>query len=204
MTTVNPLHEVERLRIEIGRVQQEIEWVEKSPLPRADWKTRVAVWVDRQAETASSHMASLRGLRRPEKPGSDISDCMRIAARVMIPGGSQPDVRPVELSLASFMAWLYGEDLIARLHAMIDADEYVSGPPLAERPARLQALRGELRDLEASEESVITAAEAEHVFIARRADADPVVVLGYDQHGEMSTDGIRRVGFDVSIASGAA
>ena len=204
MAQKNPIIEVDRLREEIARVREEIVWIDKSPLPKDDWKARVESWVRAQAASDTRHANALRHLRSPGRPDGERGDCGRLATRVHIPAGQAAGVQPVELSIAPFMAWLYGDDLVRRLHALIDAEDYVPGPPLAERAIRRQALLKELHALECEEEAAIVAAEGEQVLIARRADADPAVVLAYDPHGVMMADGLRGSVSGPRVVSGAA
>lgn len=182
----NPISQVERLRQDIERVREEIEWVEKAPLPKDDWKRKVSQWIQASAGDASIQSTALRGLRSGKPDGGFVSENLLAAkSRTRAVSGDAPLVLPVDVRMAPMLCWLLGDEMERRLHAMIDADEYVPGLPLAERPARLMELREELRGLEAEEEAVITAAEDEHVFIGRRADADPAVVLGYVADGDM-------------------
>ena len=204
MTQKNPIIEVDRLREEIARVRDEIAWIDKSPLPKDDWKARVASWVRAQAASDTRHANALRHLRSPGRPDSERGDCGRLVTSVLIPAKQVPDIQPVELSIAPFMAWLYGDDLVRRLHALIDVEDYVPGPPLAERATRRQELLKELHALECEEEAVIVAAEGEQVLIARRADADPAVVPAYDPHGAMIADGLRGCVSGPRVVAGSA
>ena len=60
-------------------------------------------------------------------------------------------------------------------------NEHAPRLPSAERPARLEQIQRDIRELELEEEAVIRAAEDDGIEILRRADADPLVVLGLDE-----------------------
>ncbi|HAX19133.1 MAG TPA: hypothetical protein DCY64_02475 [Hydrogenophaga sp.] len=186
MSTNNPIAQVDALRTDIDRVREELQWVNDSPLPKDDWKASVTRWFEGMSAAGGNQTTALRDLRKP-KPSSGggfVKDTFLAANSTVHQKGAAPDVLPVNVRLAPMLCWLLGDQLEQRLHAMIDADEYVPGPTLADRPKLQKALLGELRELETREEAIITAAEGESVFIGRRADADPAVVLGYDPEGD--------------------
>jgi hypothetical protein len=80
---------------------------------------------------------------------------------------------------------VFGEDLVKRLGKQIDGLDYVAGPAAKDRPALLAALHEAKRDMEEREENLIVHAEACGMFLARRPDADPEIVLGYSPTGQI-------------------
>lgn len=185
MSTNNPIAQVDVLRKDIDRVNEELQWVNASPLPKDDWKASVTRWVEGMAAEGDRQTTALRSLRLPKPPREFINDKFLAVNSRVHQSGSGPDVLPVNVGLGPVLCWLLGDQLEQRLHAMIDADDYVPGPALADRPLQQKELLRELRELETREEAIITAAEGESVFIGRRADADPAVVLGYDPEGDL-------------------
>lgn len=180
------LTQVENLRRDIDRVREEIEWTANAPKTKDDWKLSVSAWVRAQVADASTQAVALRGLRRTKPDSGFVAENLLVGkSRVVHRVSADAQVLPVDMRLAPVLCWLLGDELEQRLYAMIDADEYVPGLPMAERPARLVELREELRDLETREEAVITAAEDSGLFIGRRVEADPAVVLGYQADGEL-------------------
>lgn len=89
----------------------------------------------------------------------------------------------VSINLTELMLGLFGDELLAKVLKQIDELDYTAGPASEDRPAMLKKLKGTLRDLGMREESLICEAEERGIFIPRRADADPAVVLGYTADG---------------------
>ena len=82
--------------------------------------------------------------------------------------------------VAALLAWLFPEELTARLHEEVDnLDEPENPLTRAEKEKRMDELRGRLNELECAEESLVDEAGREqNLEIARRADASPACVLG--------------------------
>ncbi|MBD5805342.1 hypothetical protein AZOA_47950 [Azoarcus sp. Aa7] len=172
--------DVEKIRAEIARVRDELEWLESARIPRDELKARATERIRAAAERFDGDLA----LHQMAYPQGSRAELLTVA----VPA-SQGTVKNVEL--APLLSWLMGVDtLIGLVHGRIDAMDYRPGPPLAERPARLAELRTELRALEEREEATIVRAEADGVLIPRRIDADPEAVLGYKPNGEMA-EGIK-------------
>lgn len=204
MSDFNPIKRVDDLREEIDRVWAEIRWVNESPMPKADWKLAVSRWIKQEAEGGSAQHSAFRALRSAKKRDPQfVSETLLVSkGRLTLLPSDHPKVESLNLPLAPSLCWLMGDELERRMHAMIDADEYVPGPPMAGRKELSETLRETLLELELQEEAVIAAAEDEHVFIGRRLDADPIVVLEYDPDGKMDLPSLRgRIGGSPSVVS---
>jgi hypothetical protein len=178
--SAKPHTEVEKIRGEIERTRDELEWLESSRVPRDELKARAAERI-RAAAAEFDGDLKLHQLAAPQG--------LRSALLTLTVPGNQVTVN--EIDLAPVVGWLLGTDkLIDLVHARVDALDYRPGPPMGERPARLAELRTELRTLEEREEAMIVSAEAAGVPIPRRADADPAVVLCYNPDGDMA-EGIK-------------
>lgn len=180
----NIQQEVEKLRAEIERTHDEIAWLNDAPITPAELKSRAT----EGCQAMAARFEAQRHLGVLANPGGgprDVADMFTASSSVAFVG--ELDVKPVNIDgIGPMLAWAMGGSLVQRLHAEIDRLEYRPGPPMAERPARLAALRAELRTLEVREEALICEAEESGVIIPRRPDADPAVILGYDPSGEMS------------------
>lgn len=179
------LKEVEKLRGEIVIAREELEWLDDAPIPTEEMKARAAEQVRALAAKfeAKRHLGALS---YPNAGAAELAEMLRLNTRTIINGDGDARLGVINIDgLGPLLAWLMGDLLTARMHAEIDQLGYVAGPPVAERPARRKALREELRKLEISEEKLIVAAEEAGMFIPRRVDADPAVVLDYDPAGTM-------------------
>lgn len=185
------LHQdVDQLRDEIEQVREELEWLASSSVPRDELKERITAAVASEKRSAGAD-GVLRALAIPTPDAycATFDDMFKVQTNVFLRGGDKPDVRPVEVVLSPVLAWLLGDELTKNLHAKVDALQYTPGPPMAERPARRAQLLATLRQLEEKEEALICTGEAAGLWIARRGDADPAVVLGYDPKGVMTEVG---------------
>ena len=185
------LHQdVDQVRDEIEPVREELQWLASSSVPRDELKARITAAVGVERRNADSG----RVLRSLASPTSDaysatFADMFKVQTKATFLGGDKPDILPAEVPLSPMLAWLLGDELTKNLHAKVDALEYTPGPPMAERPARRAQLLATLRQLEEKEEALICTGEAAGLWIARRGDADPAVVLGYDPKGSMTEAG---------------
>lgn len=183
--------EVERLRAEIETVTDELAWAENSALPKAEAKRR-----------ATEAFASQKGQFRlpvwqfaePSPDGGTLREMMvahgvlQIIRASPAQGGDEGSMLggTVSVNLTELMLGLFGDELLAKVVKQIDGLDYTAGPPSKDRPAMAKKLKGTLRELGMREESLICEAEERGIFIPRRADADPAIVLGY------ITDGVRQ------------
>lgn len=185
------LHQdVDKLRDEIETVRDEIEWLASAPITPDELKARIEMEMGAERPDTDSARA-LRGLLSPTRDAysSTVADMFKAQARATYLGGTDPAIMPVEVQLGPMLTWLFGNELIKNIHAKVDAMAYTPGPPMAERPARRAQLLATLRQLEEKEEALICTGEAAGLWIARRGDADPAVVLGYDPKGVMTEVG---------------
>lgn len=198
MSDINHFKRVDELREDIDRVLAELAWTGNSPMPKADWKQRVSRWIKGHAADSSTQLGALRAMRSAK--GGDqqfISETLMVSkGKTFVRAQSEPQLITMDQRLAPTLCWLMGDELERRLHAKIDADDYVPGPAMADRPDLEKILKIELCRLELQEEAVIFEAEAEHVFIGRRKDADPAVVLEYSPDGAM---GMPEIGGRVGV-----
>lgn len=192
--------EVAKLRIEIGRLRDEIEWVSTAAVPHDELKARVTKHC--QAMSQEFDAASrLMSLAHPHAGSAEMQAMFKLHSRVFIGGVrveqqgdtfTAPTVSGVNIDGAGQMlAWLMGDALAQRMCAEIDRLDYRPGPPMAERPARLADMKAALQKLEQQEEALICGAEGAGIIIPRRLDADPAVILGYDPKGQMAEDRTR-------------
>jgi hypothetical protein len=187
--------EVSRLRHEIDRCREEIEWMASAPIPPDELKARVA----EQCQTLAARFDGSRHLAALAYPNGGVNEL-----REMLTGSTRVNVGgqvivPVDTEFGPLLAWLMGDVMVSRLHAEIDGMDYRPGPPMEERPARIVALKDEMLKLEQREEAIICQAEGMGVFIPRRPDADPAVVLAYDPTAQMA-ECRTRVGYATTVA----
>jgi len=181
--------EVAKLRIEIDRLRDEIEWANTACVPPNELKARATKHC--QAMTQEFDAARrLMSLAHPHNTGSaEMQAMFRASPSVFVGGLSVASVNIDEIG--PMLAWAMGDALAQRMCAEIDRLDYRPGPPMAERPARLAEMKAALRKLEQQEEALICGAEDTGVIIPRRHDADPAVILGYDPKGQMAEDRTR-------------
>jgi len=172
--------ELDALRMEITGVLDEISWTSNAPLPKDEVKQRLTHTARQLAEKFDMNLARLA---RPDAGPQELREILTVHERVTV--NAAPGVSALRIELGGFLFATLGEDLIKRLHKQIDALDYVAGPPMKERPARLAALRDTLRSLERREEDLICQADASGVYLARRPDADPEIVLSFDPSGQI-------------------
>lgn len=186
------LHQgVDSVRDEIEMIREELGWLETSLVPRDELKARITAAVGVEQRLSGS-TGGLRSLARPtfDKYNTfTFASLFEAEARATYMEGAGPVKMPAKVGLAPMLAWLFGDELTKNIHAKVDALEYTPGPPMAERPARRSQLLATLRQLEEKEEALICTGEAAGLMIARRKDADPAVVLGYDPQGTMTEVG---------------
>lgn len=185
--------EVAKLRIEIDRLREEIEWVNTGLVPPDELKARATKHC--QAMELEFDAASrLMSLAHPNASGAEMQAMFQLHSRVVIGGirDEQPIVSGININgVGPMIAWVMGYALVQRMHAEIDRLDYRPGPPLVERAARLAELKAALRKFEQQEEELICRAEDTGIIIPRRHDADPEAVLGYDPKGQMAEDRTR-------------
>lgn len=157
---------VSRERKEIEALREALLDTKDAPQPSSIAKARVREQISALAETGK---ANVWGVVEHEKgtlkfPTTQDSKNYR--------------VRAFPEALAT-LAWLFEEQLIAKVEAEIDAiadDSEALGPE--ERAKRLSELSAEILRHERIEEQLIERAAESNIVIPRRRDADPRAVLG--------------------------
>ena len=161
--------EIDSLRTRLVECQSEREAIETAPVPRDEAIENVRTFIHRQSERYQRTLAigSLVGA------GSRV-DSMTIILPNPIEGLQREQV--LGLALCRLAPKAVEETLIAKIDEHLE--QHTPGLPSAERPARVEQLQREARDLEREEEQLIRDAEDGGVEILRRSDADPLIVLG--------------------------
>jgi len=155
-TATKSIHDsVLELRQAIAAQEAELELVRNGPLPVGEVIERFGQWVDATAAyQADKHAASL------------VAHCFGLA-----PGRTDGGA-PWLPGTAVDWGWLcvfHGDTVKARFATLARTVEYTSGPPAAERPARLAQIETELAQLGAHEEALIDEAAVAGVKIEHRA-----------------------------------
>jgi hypothetical protein len=152
---------ITRTRTEISTTDAHLRTIKSAPLPKADQKKLVHKYVE-QLQTAGRPRVSIdhRGVR------VDFLDPQRA------------DPALAFRDSINVMAWLRPADFVTALESEIDM---MPDPVLAmtaeEREKRTSELSARLDVLERQEESLIEAALAQGVVVARREEASPLAVL---------------------------
>lgn len=190
--------DIDALRTEIESVSSEIEWVSTSPIPKDELRQRIGSACKALGERFDLEMARLAN---PAAGQNELREILTLSARVPVLGDGIR-LAHAGIEMGGLLAAVFDDDLAKRLCKKVDGLDYVAGPPAKDRPEALRKLRDELRTLEVREEALICAAEEQGVYIARREDAPPEIVLGYDPCGESPDIGPRRVRRGVVVVSG--
>lgn len=201
------LEEVTRLRSEIEIVSEELAWAKDSPLPKDEAKERTTASL---AAHASTFRLPVWHFAEPNPDGDVLREMFVVHGATQIvrtPAGPSDEISSMSLgsvsvNLTELMLGLFGDELLAKMHKQIDALDYAAGPRSKDRPAMIKKLKGTLRDLGMEEEALICHAEERGVFIPRRADADPKIVLGYTADGARHDPFGQPAGAFIASASG--
>lgn len=181
--------EVDKLRLEIDGIVDEIAWLADSPIPPGELKQRI----ESTCKTLSDQFdLALQQLLSPNAGAYELGEILTLVAQV--PMRPNEGVSHASIGLGGLLASLFGDDLVKLLCERAEDMSYTPGPPLKERPETLHKLREALRLLEKREEALICTAETQGLYIARRAEADPEIVLSYDPSGSSPDIGPRRIG----------
>lgn len=174
-TTAAPLlsffDEVENIRSEIESVAEELAWTENAALPKDEAKKRVSAAV---AAAIDQYHPPVWHFNEPVLDSNVLQEML--TAHGNPTGGDDATVR---VDLTPLLAVLFGDELTTKIHRLIDRLDYTAGPPSKDRPTKIRALKATLADLGKKEESLICGAEERGLFIPRREDADPAIVLEY-------------------------
>jgi hypothetical protein len=171
---------LKRVRGEIENARHALEQVRRAPIPSAEAKAMVLVHVEELRRRAAPDVLGLveRGhaVRWPTAPVALPLVAVAVADGVpMVQGHARGEVTDA----VGLMAWLFPDQLRARLEAEIDARSD-DGAALADddREAREHELKAALLHAERLEEAIVSLMEGSGVTCVRRTDADPRAVLG--------------------------
>ena len=157
---------IDALRGQIKTLQRERTALQDQRYSRAEVAAKVRQMVLQWESEAAHHNAQRLQWMAHGDHGAELlaADCVHGLST-----GNHAALGP------AFVAMLGAEVVSARLLAGID--QVPEGLDKAERLARIAAIGDELDRLEAEEERLISAAEAQGVEVLRRGDARPEIVL---------------------------
>ncbi|MEJ0076855.1 MAG: hypothetical protein WDO17_15665 [Alphaproteobacteria bacterium] len=161
----------DRHRKEIAELQKQIDATRKAPLTHSEAKHWVLGWIDRHARLGRPHIVV----------DSEKADVFFQNARALVPGD-----RLALPASADLFVWLFRDEVTVALSREVDARTLDGAMSREERAANLVTLRAALLDVERAEEAAIVRAAEEGTIIARRADANPLAVLGVQFVGAAS------------------
>ncbi|NEV62260.1 hypothetical protein [Thiorhodococcus minor] len=167
--------DLSQIRARLEAIESELVALDDDALPPGEWKERLHAWIDRQADEFGDHAAFGLSAASVLYNGHQMDVP---AFRLPVRAGIGADLAQVDLS--GFAAWLLREVLHDRIERVVEATDYPYGLPLAERGPRRQALRAERRKLWVEEEQQCRKIEDDGREAMRRADAQPEIVLAWD------------------------
>jgi hypothetical protein len=148
-----------RVRNEIAALERELIELRKASLPSAELKLKVRDYIHQLALAGTPHLMAERG------------EC-----RIDWPPGCQTPMGVIGPGAAAVMAWLFADQMVARLDEQIDALRG-AGLSSSERVKKEGQLKDRLLTLQRTEESLIETHEAEF-DLPRRPQAAPEAILG--------------------------
>jgi hypothetical protein len=172
------LKQLDDLRAEIVKIDDELHWLDNAPLPLEDALPAIDQFI--KAHDHDSSRAKPFFYQRPlADPGAFEVGFELDRDRSLTQGGRVWGGGIVDL--AGLLIPLLGPSTVQRLlydMAKREAENIESGPPLAERPALKAGLEKRKQALEVEEEALICSAEELGMDgFYRRADVNPEVVL---------------------------
>jgi hypothetical protein len=169
---------LETTRGAIAKLQADLASIDDAPLPKSDWRARTNAWIDDQAEKFEQD--AWNGINALRSPGP-APDRPAIACNVITTASAVSKAHPAGADVTGALAWLLRDQLKQRLATVIDSRDYEEGLPLADRPKAKADTEAQLRAAEISEEQTVRSLEAlTGQYEPRRADADPALVLAFD------------------------
>jgi hypothetical protein len=154
---------VEGCREKIKELRAEMDTVRKAPLTNPEVRHFVTAWVRDHAE---------RG-RPVIEVDHDRANVAFTNARALVAGD-----RLVAQAPTDFFIWLMRDQVAEALLREADSLSLKGAMTREDRAARLEQLRIQLLAAERAEEAAIMAAAEQGTVVLRRADADPLAVLG--------------------------
>mgnify|MGYP001103303825 CR=1 FL=1 len=175
--------ELAKVRSDLEQARGELEGLDERPIPRSEWLARIAAAIDRrEAEAKSMGAFRLSALRTPGPRGAE----RLLAAPVR--SGVGGDVAEADLFDVALV--LLGSDALkTRLAELARGIDYDEGPPLEDRPEIKARLVAEIERLEVVEELAVRSAEDAGLDVIRRGDADPRIVLAWQDELEAREHG---------------
>lgn len=170
--------QLDELRGKIQQIDDELHWLEHSPMPLADALKNINDFVDQQSGLAGIQHFFYQSQRACEGPFEVRAEFDNDNPLTVLETGQAIGAGKVDLS--SVICSLFGETVKRRLSDMATAaaEGIESGPPLNERPGLKRELLKTRRELEIDEEKIISAAEELGLYgFFRRSDCDPEIVL---------------------------
>ncbi len=162
----NELKRLQAIRTQIAELSGEIASIENAALTAGEIKDKVEGTVDRWRGLVDSGWLGLNLAR----PGREIDFAMIESA-----------VAGEPRKLVPLLAWLFGDQLKARLIESAAPFAEHGALPAAGRDDAIRELETKRRELEIEEERLVVTLEGQGVDITRRPDADPAIVLGIDE-----------------------
>jgi hypothetical protein len=178
----NAAKQLESVQGQIQQIDDEIKWLEDSPLTLKDAEDNINRFVDQRPELAG--IKSFFYQREIACPGPfDVPVDLRGDNKLHVIPEINAAVGSGNADLSNIICALFGAEVKRKLIGMarFAVDSIESGPPLSERPALKAALLKRRHELEVQEEAIIS--EAEELGLDgfyRRADCNPEIVLLMD------------------------
>lgn len=170
--------QLEEIRLQINQVDDELHWIENSPLTLEDAKKNIDQFLDRYAHNDGvEHFFYTQGQTGLNFFETNVN-LDREATRII--SDSSQIIGSGVASIARVLIPLFGETLRRQLHDLAQKESLAieSGPPLAERPELTKKLEQQRLELEIAEEALICSAEELGMDgFYRRHDCNPEVVL---------------------------
>jgi len=169
--TAASLDALDALREAIAERRQELAVLQRAPLPVSEALRRFDAWAD-QAATAAVDGLDLGRLLDPQAQGD-----LRLPLGPRS-GDTLPDTRPAVEALFGLIALACRDQLRQTIAGQLgdlvhDRETLTDG----ERRARIAEVEAQIKQAEALEERAVRELEGAGVAVARRADADPAIVL---------------------------
>lgn len=166
--------ELASLRHQIEVLREQRARVETAPLSASETRQRIHKLLDAERQDFERRLAY--GLSAAARPGARIADVDLLTLTCRSERDPDAGVTKQRADLAGLITFLMGDELRSRLDPVIDAlaDGGISSSERSERIAEIDA---KIHAAETREEELIDEAERAGMQIARRADADPAVVL---------------------------
>lgn len=162
--------EIASARNKIEAFQAERDELESGYLPAKEVAQRFNDQVDREAAKFSAEYFLDPHLRNN---GRSV-DC------AIFEIGARPGPYAHTVDVGPLLAFLFGNELKARITEYIETLDCPDSPQSVDRPALIKKLDAKIRAIEIEEESLITEAESAGIHVVRHPDASPEVILEWN------------------------